>query len=604
MRGQLQSPPGGLAEFSSGPLWMVSSSSRMAREGLDVLAYEGFIVLGTAGPTSVPDLLQQMKGGRDPAASLDGHYALAWAQTERGVLTLLRDPSGAERLYYALTPDLLLFAASVRPLLAHGQIRRRLDPSTAAESVINKLIVFGDSTLWEGIREVSPFQVLKVSNGRLTTHQAWNPSLERPEPPSGDPAKSLRETLLEATERAIGRDGQAAVALSGGIDSAAIAACSVEILGRANVHAFTYEFQDPSHPTEVPYAARFCRKLGIRHHVVPISYGDYLNAVPEAIWRIEHPLIRHGPQAMILSRHMREQGFVKALTGNGVEQMLGVFSHDPYLENLARTLPWVPFPRWTLARYWRAKTTRGTAWRAASRAFPGGLSRSLMFPPREIAYLVLCVLRHNGILPDAYRYYPEELHPLLREISESPRVRDAVEAFRRLSLEDQLRHHHFHFFSTGYSIRPIQKACREAGVQLLSPAYFPHCTVRTQGFHWLTRGDLDAAKSLLRQSMGDRLPQETTFSPRAPRIELSPTVISDSWYRRLVEFLHSQAPQEWEGLNQDLAGRVQALGNHFRENLAPLAVWHRIFVQDPPTNQAPQWAGGLQSRQARDILFT
>ena len=79
-----------------------------------------------------------------------------------------------------------------------------------------------------------------------------------------------RRALLEATGRSLGADRRVAVALSGGIDSATIAALAAELLGPKNVTALTFEFDEPTHASETGFAVLTARRLGLRHEVVTI----------------------------------------------------------------------------------------------------------------------------------------------------------------------------------------------------------------------------------------------------------------------------------------------------------------------------------------------
>ena len=124
-------------------------------------------------------------------------------------------------------------------------------------------------------------------------------------PPEGPPqklAREFRDALTRAVERAVGRSRPVAVALSGGIDSSAIAAAAVDVVGADNVHTFTYEFDDPSHSKETEYAREVAEALGIRRHeVFQISFEDYINAIPETVWHSES--IADWPKAFMIANN-------------------------------------------------------------------------------------------------------------------------------------------------------------------------------------------------------------------------------------------------------------------------------------------------------------
>lgn len=593
-RAMLALLPGGLAELRQGPLWLAAAKPLLAREGSRLLAVEGFL----AGASDVSDpvraLLERLKRGEQPPLPWDGHYAFAYADTDAGSLTLYRDPGGGERLYWLLLGDLLFFAASIRPLLGHSGVRRELDVETAAEQVMNKALVFGDRTLWAGVREVPPGSRLVVSRGEPRCLPGWDPA--RPKGLSSGCAESedaadlpgrLRVALQGAVSGAVGRDKTMAVALSGGIDSACVAVCAVEALGAAKVTAFTYEFEDPSHASETAVAAAFCRRLGIGHRVVRTTRREYLDAIPETVWRMEHPFdIKHGPQMMLLCREVGRRGFGKVLTGNGIEQCLGIFCHDGYLERLCRALAWLPFPDRTLA-HWRAKVFKDSPRGPLSWAL--GALGGMEPPPREIYYAVLSVLRHNGLIRDVGEFYPADLRKWARTLVESARVKEAVAASAGTDLASQLRGRQFHFFGTRCSIKPIQKAGREAGALPVSPAFFASCLDAAPQAYRHTRGNVAAARALQRRAFRDAFGEEPVFSPKPAVMELSQTVVSPAWYREGLGLIDAAVAPELAALASRFPGGGRAALERYPENLAQLAFWHRLFIGAAPGAGAPEW---------------
>ncbi|MEK9145296.1 MAG: asparagine synthase-related protein, partial [Elusimicrobiota bacterium] len=518
MAGRLSDPTGELAEFSRGPLWLACSKELLVSEGENCLAAEGFLAHGARA-------LFEAARGLGPEEVLppwDGHYSLAYARVREGRLLLRRDPGGGERLFYHRTKDLLLFASSIRPLSALESIPRKLDNLVAKEQLLNKSIVFGKATLWDGIDEVPPGRDLVVSGGdiRLLPIRTSLPSQE-----GGDPDRFpllLRETLSRAVRGAIGKDSRAAVALSGGIDSATIAVLAAEALGPENIHAFTYEFDDPSHASETERAAAFAKRMGLRHTVLRIRLEDHLDSLPEALWRMEHPFdLKHGPQAMLLSRFIRREGFPSFLTGNGLEQCLGVFSHDRYLEDLSRAAAWLPAPGVSLG-HWRAKAFHEQP-RPPLSLLLGALPAIPPAPPIEVYYLALCALRHGGALDSIADFYPEDLRPWAGSLCESPRVREALSELSAVPLSARFRRLLFDSFSTRCSIRPIQKAGREAGATPVSPAFFESSLALCGEAYAITRGDVPAARALQRRVMEGVFGPDAEFSPKPPLIELSQT---------------------------------------------------------------------------------
>ena len=342
-------------QFSRGPLWLAAAA--LAHEGESCLALDGRAAFPMTGPRDLRKLLTRRRSRPDGLLRLLGHHILVCADAAGGRLELRRDPSGGALLFYALCQDLLLFSSSAEPLLAHARMRRELDAGAAAEFLLNGFLFSGPRTLFSGIHQLLPGQVLEASPDGLRLK--WPEPDERPpdrEDPTETPA-GLRKSLQDVVKLAVGSEPRVAVSLSGGLDSSAVAACAADLLGAQNVHAFTYEFRDPLHLSEAPLAGQLCRRLGIPHHIISIGYDEYRNAVLETAWRVEDPssLVR-AARIPLLARAVRAQGLSLCLDGFGMEDLYGM-GWSGYLDNLGRALPRVPQPDWTL-RFWRAAVAR------------------------------------------------------------------------------------------------------------------------------------------------------------------------------------------------------------------------------------------------------
>ena len=623
MLARLPGGPGGVSQFSSGPVWMSASAGSLTHDGRSCMAVEGLLAFEDNGPGSLSELFELRKaepsklserrrfGRIEPTTCgefdtsyevcLNGHYALAFADTVRKTLTLLRDPFEGEPLFYALSKGLLLFSASPLPLLAHSGVPRALDPDTATEFLLNGSIIFNSRTLIAGVHQVQ--RELRVSRGEISQRRHWKRLLEPPKEDAGDTPDRFRDSLLHAVKLAIGPDQQAAVALSGGLDSAAIAACAVEALGPKNVHAFTHEFQDPSHRSEARHAEEVCRHLGIRHHVVKITYQDYLDAIPEAAWRTTSPNFIVPSQDQSMARIFREHGFAKMLSGEGMEQILGIRMHGDYLDRAAKVLPWVPCPDRTL-RFWKLAIAPKKDWHRWLRALAGGIHPGLKPPPAKLYYLILCVLQYNGMIEDAAAFYPPSLREPVRRAVDSPHVRETIEELEGLPLGVQLL-----YLDYACIFRPMvllaRPMTRAIGASRVAPAVFLNSR-RIPANFWPGPRPCKVLlhKTLLQEAMKDLIPGSVLHRPKGPEAGFH-TFISGSWVSEIMRFMepvvarsrdHMKANyfQEFESarndLDESLARAPAAFLRAEIDNRSQLALWHRCHIELPPRTTPPNWA--------------
>ncbi len=86
---------------------------------------------------------------------LEGMFAFALWDTRERRLLLARDRLGIKPLYYAKTPNELLFGSEIKAILAAGAIRPVLNESVLPEYLATQF-VSGEETLFAGIRKLLP----------------------------------------------------------------------------------------------------------------------------------------------------------------------------------------------------------------------------------------------------------------------------------------------------------------------------------------------------------------------------------------------------------------------------------------------------------------
>lgn len=177
--------------------------------------------------------------GKDCVRRFRGMFAFAiWNAKER-TLFLARDRMGIKPLYYALGGRGLAFASEVRALLATGTAERRLSPFGLAS-----YLAFGSAsvphTVLDGVFSLSPGHVAEYAGGELRSSSYWEiPFGENGLRHAGEAMERLRPLLKESVAPQLVSDVPLGVFLSGGIDSAAVAALAARIGGSGSAEART-----------------------------------------------------------------------------------------------------------------------------------------------------------------------------------------------------------------------------------------------------------------------------------------------------------------------------------------------------------------------------
>ncbi len=280
------------------------------------------------------------KLGMESLAELRGMFAIAIADTLEDRLYLARDPFGIKPLYWRLLPDgSLVFASEVRPLARLASGVRIVDEAIAR--YLRYGAMAADQSPFLEITAVPPNGVAVVRQDRHVE--------VRPVRPDGPVAVQHRQTdlgaaLAESTDLHLGADVPTALLLSGGVDSAAVAAISRR-LGH-DLHCLTVAADGA--PDETPEASRTARHYGHSFQRVKTVLED--SDVARFFRAMQRPSV-DGLNTYLICRAVHEAGFKVALSGLGGDEAVGGYSHFRLLKYLPmlRAMDAVPLPMGVVA---------------------------------------------------------------------------------------------------------------------------------------------------------------------------------------------------------------------------------------------------------------
>lgn len=173
--------------------------------------------------------------GPDSVRRLEGMYAFAVLDRDAQSLTLCRDPFGIKPLFYRVVPgEGIAFGSEVASILPLLPSRPRLDWATAVSYLSAGAYDDSTATFIDGVRQLAPGRsiVVDLAAGevRADLPSLWRPSIGTDESiTAGQAVEGVRTLLLESVHRNLRADVPVGIALSGGIDSSAIA-CAVRML--------------------------------------------------------------------------------------------------------------------------------------------------------------------------------------------------------------------------------------------------------------------------------------------------------------------------------------------------------------------------------------
>ena len=281
----------------------------------------------------IPQLWAKL--GMESLAELRGMFAIALVDILEERLYLARDPFGIKPLYWRLLPDgCFVFGSEVRPLA-------RLASGTQVDDIaVARYLRLGamaaDQSPFKEITAVPPNSVAVVQQDRCVKVRAVQP--DGPHAIQHRPS-DMGAALAESIDLHLTADVPTALLLSGGVDSAAVAAIS-RLLGR-DLHCLTVAAEGAS--DETLEASRTAQHYGHRFQRVQTVLED--KDVARFFQAMQRPSV-DGLNTYLICKAVYEAGFKVALSGLGGDEAVGGYSHFRLLKYLPmlRALDAVPLP--------------------------------------------------------------------------------------------------------------------------------------------------------------------------------------------------------------------------------------------------------------------
>jgi asparagine synthase (glutamine-hydrolysing) len=167
------------------------------------------------------------QSGRDFFRGLNGSFAAAIWDDRRRQLVLANDRFGMKPLYYARTPDRLVFASEIKALLADPAVSRTVSPRGVAQFFTFGHLL-GEDTLLESVKllPAAGWLTFEPDTGRAGLDRYWRlaSSLGGPRLDGAEAIDRIDEAFGRAVERCTAGTDRLGISLSGGLDSRTILA--------------------------------------------------------------------------------------------------------------------------------------------------------------------------------------------------------------------------------------------------------------------------------------------------------------------------------------------------------------------------------------------
>jgi len=279
--------------------------------------------------------------GAEVLTELEGFFAFALLDRAEERLVLARDPFGIKPLFIARDAHSTVFASELPSLLT----LRRTGPSIAIATAVDYLL-WGSydrtqDTFIEGVRQVEQGTMLTFDLRRRqdASRRFWWPDVAPVLPMSaGAAAAEARELLLESVRCNLRSDVPLGIALSGGLDSSALACAARRLQPDAPIRTFSYV--EPGSPlSEERWSSLVAEHIGSSHHRIVIAPGDLSRDLDDLIRAQGEPFGSTSIYAQYrVYQRVRQEGVVVTLDGQGGDELFAGYDGypGPHLAGLVR----------------------------------------------------------------------------------------------------------------------------------------------------------------------------------------------------------------------------------------------------------------------------
>lgn len=357
--------------------------------------------------------------GPEFVRQLNGMFAFVIYDRRHRWLFGARDQTGIKPFYYAQAGGRFAFASEVKALRPVAWIDWEIDPTGLTDYFCSQAIL-PPHTIHRGVRKLPAGHCFTyhLECKRLEVTRYWSPEFSL-DPAQREERPDLVQRVRQEFEAAVARwtmsDVPIALSLSGGIDSAAVAAA----MARQGLHpvAFSLGFRDAPELDELGLASTVAQRYGLEHRRITIDSGDLLKDLDQMLVQLDEPYAGGLPSWFVFKAMAGE--FRVAMTGAGGDELFGNYRKWRLHE-----------PGW---RHWRALAAAslrgarlGELWRS-----PHG---STHYPFVTAGYVREEVMAADWAQGEAARSLTDRIEAGFRQ----PSVRTWVDRVARQDLELQL----------------------------------------------------------------------------------------------------------------------------------------------------------------------
>ncbi|MEW6020454.1 MAG: asparagine synthase (glutamine-hydrolyzing), partial [Pseudomonadota bacterium] len=308
----------------TGSVWLVFNGEIYNFEGLRRELAEKGHSFATRCDTEVIVHLYEEEGA-ECVKRLNGMFAFALFDEERGRLLLARDRAGIKPLYISRDSGSgsLAFASEAKALVSTAAAAPAADPRSVIDFFALSVFQQGRSC-FRGIEVLEPAHTLiwDMDGSAPVVERYWRPSYAAKTSLAGEQlVHTVSGALGEAVSSHLISDVPVGTYLSGGLDSSVVSAIAIKTIPGLNT--FSAGFTGKEELDERRYAREVAASIGSNHHEVEVGPDGFLANLQKIVWHMDEPTLSPGVYPYYFLCGLVAESVKVVLGGQGSDELFG-----------------------------------------------------------------------------------------------------------------------------------------------------------------------------------------------------------------------------------------------------------------------------------------
>ena len=279
-----------------------------------------------------------------------GMFAFALWDRKTRTLTLARDRLGIKPLYYAATPERVVFASQLKAFRPTPHWKPTIDADAVA-GYLRHAYIAQPRTIYREAEKLAPGHILTLRDGATAPPKCfWDlrsiavagQRRNDPAPDAHEATDRLEALLRDSVKLRMIADVPLGAFLSGGIDSSTVVAL-MQAQSARPVKTFSIGFHESGYD-EAHCAKQVATHLGTDHTEFYVEPRHALDVIPHLADWFDEPFADPSQIPTYLVSELTRKHVTVALSGDGGDELFAGYNRYVWAERLARAVNLVPRP--------------------------------------------------------------------------------------------------------------------------------------------------------------------------------------------------------------------------------------------------------------------